>query len=278
MRAAAQIALFIVALLPATALAQAIELPSASQKARVEQRVGLTDFVVDYSSPGVKKRKIWGELVPYDKPWRAGANQPTKLTASRDFTFGGTAVKAGTYSVFMIPGKATWAVILNSDVTANQESRDAAKDVAKVSVKPQALAAPRERLLYLFEDAQNDRVSFDLEWERIRIRVPITLDTKAQVTAAIDKAVGELWVPHFVSARYLFDAGEVDRAVTFVDKSVAIQSTWRNEWLRAQILIKKGNKAEALAAANRALQHGKGDTVFEQFVKADLQKTIAGWK
>src|SRR4051812_31675087 len=95
-----------VALLSPVAAAQAvIETPSPSPKARVEQRVGVTDVAIDYSSPGVKARKIWGELVPYDKVWRAGANAPTKLTVSRDFTFGGAAVKAGSYSVFMTPGK-----------------------------------------------------------------------------------------------------------------------------------------------------------------------------
>src|SRR6266571_3687755 len=89
------------ALLSRTAAAQAvIETPAPSPKARVEQRVGITDLSIDYSSPGVKGRKIWGEVVPYDKIWRAGANAPTKLTASRDFTFGGAAVKAGSYAVF----------------------------------------------------------------------------------------------------------------------------------------------------------------------------------
>src|SRR5512144_933686 len=92
------------------------ELPSLSPKARVEQRVGITDVSIDYSSPGVKGRKIWGEVVPYDKVWRAGANAPTKLTVSRDFAFGGTQVKAGSYSVFVTPGKKTWTVALNTDL------------------------------------------------------------------------------------------------------------------------------------------------------------------
>src|SRR5688572_8107246 len=105
-------------MLGATAFAQAaLEVPAASPKAKVEQRVGITDFTVDYSSPGVKKRKIWGALVPFDKPWRMGANAATKLTASRDFTFGGKAMKAGTYALYTIPGKASWAVILNSNAT-----------------------------------------------------------------------------------------------------------------------------------------------------------------
>src|SRR5215468_6614573 len=86
-------ALIAIAAAPRSAAAQGMtELPAPSPKARVEQRVGITDVSIDYSSPGVKGRKIWGEVVPYDKVWRAGANAPTKLTVSRDFAFGGTAV------------------------------------------------------------------------------------------------------------------------------------------------------------------------------------------
>ena len=81
------------------------ELPQPSPKARVEQRVGLTDFAVAYSSPGVKGRPIWGELVPYGELWRSGANAATTLQASRDFTFGGVRVPAGTYALYTIPGK-----------------------------------------------------------------------------------------------------------------------------------------------------------------------------
>ena len=271
-------ALLAVPLSARTAAAQAIEIPQASPHARVEQRVGLTDFVVDYSSPGVKGRKIWGDVVPYDKVWRAGANAATKLTASRDFTIGGTLLKAGTYSLFITPTKAKWTVLVNSDPNVGAPDHDDKKDVARVAVTPAALPAPRERLAYQFSDTQDDRTTLDLEWERVRIRVPITVDTKAQVTAAIDKATGEAYRPHSSAASYYLAAGELDRALAFADKSIAIQSTWRNEWLRAQILGKKGKKADATAAANRALTLGKTDPVFEDNVKADVNKAIAGWK
>jgi hypothetical protein len=263
---------------PIASAQPAFDLPAASLKARVEQRVGITDVSIDYSSPGVKGRKIWGELVPYDKVWRAGANAATKLTVSRDFKFGGTAVKAGSYSLFMTPGKAQWTVRLNTDLEASQENHDAKKDIATVTIKPAALPALRERLRYTLDDPQDASVTVNLEWERVRVAVPIAIDTPAMVNASIEKAVGEAWLPAFRAANYLFNNKEVDRALGYVDQSIAIKSTWRNEWLRAQVLQKKGNKAEAMAAAGRAQELGKGDEVFEKFVKADLQKTVAGWK
>src|ERR1044071_1193342 len=249
-----------------------------SPKARGEQRVGVTDVSIDYSSPGVKARKIWGDVVPYDKVWRAGANAPTKLTVSRDFTFGGTAVKAGSYSLFVTPGKKTWTVALNTDLAATQDSHDDKNDVAKVAVQPAALPALRERLIYLFSDTQDDRANLDLEWERVRIRVAIAIDTKAAVTASIEKAIAAVWQPHATAANYYFNAGDLVKAAALIDKSIAIESNWRNEWLRAQIQGKKGNKVEATASANRALALGKGDANFEQNVQPNIVKALAGWK
>jgi Protein of unknown function (DUF2911) len=272
-------ALLAIPLTTSLASAQALDLPQPSPRARVEQRVGVTDLSLDYSSPGIKGRKVWGTLVPYAKVWRAGANAATKLTVSRDFTFGGTAVKAGAYSIFVTPAaKGPWTVHLNSDPAAPADEHDPKKDVAKVTVTPAALPAPRERLLYLFTDSTDDRTSLDLEWERVRIRVPITVDTKAHVAAAIDKATGDAYRPHAAAANYYLNAGDLDRALAMVDRSIAIQSTWRNEWLRAQILGKKGKKADATAAANRALTLGKGDQVFDKFIKPEVDKAMAGWK
>ena len=256
----------------------ALELPQPSLKARVEQRVGITDVSVDYSSPGVKGRKIWGDVVPYDKVWRAGANAPTKLTVSRDFTFGGMPVKAGSYAVYVTPSKKVWTVVLNTDLTSNQDTYDTKNDVAHAQVTPQALPAPRERLVYVFSDTQDDRSNLDLEWERVRIRVPVTIDTRALVTAGLDKAMAAAWQPHATSASYFLEIGDLARALAAADKSIAIESTWRNEWLRAQIQGKKGNKAEASASANRALALGKGDANFERNVQPTITKALAGWK
>jgi hypothetical protein len=262
----------------AAAAQPAIETPAPSPKARVEQRVGITDVSIDYSSPGVKGRKIWGEVVPYDKVWRAGANAPTKLTVSRDFAFGGTQVKAGSYSVFITPGKKSWTVALNTDLNATQDSHDDKNDVAHVAVTPATLPALRERLIYLFSDTQDDRTDLDLEWERVRIRVAITIDTRGAVTAGIEKALAAAWQPHATAAGYYFNAGDLAKAIALIDKSIAIESNWRNEWLRARIEGKKGNKAEATASANRALALGKGDANFEQNVQPDILKALAGWK
>jgi len=267
------------ALVTTTALAQAPEIPAPSPKAKVEQRVGLTDFAVDYSSPGVKGRKIWGSLVPLNEPWRTGANAATKLTASRDFTFGDKAVPAGTYSLVTIPGASTWTVILNKKLDLGGTSEyDPKDDVARVDVAPRT-AGPRERLAFLFSDTTDETTRLDLEWESLRVSVPIKVDTKSQVRTGIDKSLGDAWRPHFAAGRYLYDTGgDLDTALGYLDTSIGIKSTWWNNWWRAQALAKKGRTADAVAAGEKALQIGKGDNTFEQFFKADVEKAVGDWK
>ena len=266
-------------LVSSAALAQAPELPAPSPKAKVEQRVGLTDFTVDYSSPAVKGRKIWGGLVPLNEPWRTGANAATKLTASRDFTFGDKPVPAGTYSIVTIPGASTWTVILNKKLDLGGTSQyDQKDDVARVDV-PAATAGPRERMTFLFSETTDDATRLDLEWESLRVSVPIKVDTKAQVRAGIDKSIGDAWRPHFAAGRYLLDTGgDLDTALGYLDTSIGIKPTWWNNWIRAQILAKKGRSADAVVAAQKALDLGKNDEAFQNFFKADVEKSVADWK
>ena len=264
----------------ASAVAQSVpELPQPSPKARVEQRVGLTDLTIDYSSPALKGRKIWGELVPYDRPWRTGANAATKLSASGSFTFGGKSVPAGTYALYTIPGKSTWTVALNTSTEAwGNDGYDVKKDVARVQVTPAASGA-RERLTFLFSNTTDSSTQIDLEWEKLRVSVPLTVDTKAQALANISDAVESGWRPYWSSARYLLDnGGDLDKALQFIDQSIAIKPNWMNYWVRAQILEKKGRAQEAVATAEKTVQLGSGDRTFESYYKADVTKSLSGWK
>jgi hypothetical protein len=255
------------------------ELPAPSPKARVEQTVGVTQLSVDYSSPGVKGRTIWGGLVPYDKPWRTGANAATKLTSNKDFTFAGKAVPAGSYALYTIPTKASWTVILNSSSENwGTNGYDPKKDVARVTLKPEAIPS-RERLTFIFSNTTDDGTRLDLEWEKVRLSIPIQVDTKKLVLANIESALGGAWRPHFASARWLLENnGDLDQAMGYVDTSIAVKPTWWNNWIKAQILAKKGQAAAAVASAQKAQELGKGDQVYEGFFKEEVAKAITGWK
>ncbi len=88
-----------------------INTPAPSPSQKIEQKVGLTDVTLEYSRPGMKGRTIFGDLIPFDKVWRTGANQNTKITFSTDVTIDGKALKKGTYAVYTKPGKQSWDVI-----------------------------------------------------------------------------------------------------------------------------------------------------------------------
>jgi hypothetical protein len=255
------------------------ELPQASPNASVMQQVGLTKFTVTYSSPGVKGRTIWGEVVPYDQLWRTGANLATQLEATRDFTFGGAKVPAGTYALYTIPGKTNWTVILNKNPNAGgTRGYDEKNDVARISVTPTQSPA-RERLTFLFANTTDDSTRLDLEWDTLRVSVPLKVETAQQAMTNIDKALADAWRPHFASARYLLDSGgDLKTALGYIDTSIAIKSTWWNNWVKAQILAKQGKKAEAVVAAEQAQKLGQGDEVYEGFFKEQVGKSIADWK
>jgi hypothetical protein len=259
--------------------AQAADLPQPSPHARAEQHVGLGDFSIDYSSPAVKGRTIWGGLVPYDKPWRTGANAATKLTASQEFSFGGKKIPAGSYALYTVPSKASWSVVLNSSLEAwGNDGYDAKKDVARVTVKAEP-TDNHERLQFTFDDTSDDGTQLTLAWEKLRVRIPISVDTKTQVKQNIDKSLAEVWRPHFTAARYLLDNnGDLEQALGYIDQSIAIKSTWWNNWVRAQILHKKGRAPDAVASADKAISLGKGDRVFEGYFKADVTKAVSEWK
>jgi hypothetical protein len=254
------------------------ELPAPSPGAKVSQRVGLTDISVDYSSPGVKGRKIWGELVPNDKVWRTGANAATKITFSRDVTIGGKPVPAGTYGVVTIPTASTWTVMLSKDthVLEGGKAYDEKEEAARATVTPTAIPQ-RERLVFVFGNTTDEGTSLDLEWEKLRVSLPITVDTTKQVMANV-KDLENAWRNHAFAARYLAETSkDYDAALKLVDTSLGIQVAWLNSWIKADILAKKGKYAEARKHAQTAWDLGqKNPDSF--FFKDQVSKALTEWK
>ena len=172
----------------ASALAQAtLTLPDASPAATVSQTVGLTDITIAYHRPAVNKRKIWGELVPYDEVWRAGANENTTITfSSSAFAVGGKTLAAGTYGLHMIPTEKDWTVIFSNMSTAwGSFSYDQKEDAVRFTVTPKP-ADFEERLEYRFEDPTDNGATVVLQWEKLAVSFPITVDSKAVVFASIE--------------------------------------------------------------------------------------------
>ena len=262
----------------APAGAQQLDLPRPSPSAKIMRQVGLTDITVEYSSPAVKKRKIWGGLVPYDKLWRTGANASTKVTFSKDVTVGGQAVPAGTYSLLTIPAAKAWTVILNKDagLGGNMDGYKQEQDVIRVSATPRAIAH-QEYLNFAFGNLTDEAASLDLQWDKVQVSLPIKTLTAQQARQNIERTLGGLWRVYANAARYMKDQKEYDTALKYIDQSLAMKEDWFNTWSKAEILAAKGDRQQALALAQKADELGnKNPGGF--FFAADVKKALTEWK
>lgn len=269
-----------IALGASAAAAQQLPLPAPSPRATVTQTVGITEVSVDYSSPGLRGRKPFGaakdSLVPFGQLWRAGANAATKVTFSRDAVVADKPVPAGTYSLFFIPNAKSWTVVLNKNKDASNQSYDEKQDLLRFEAKPDK-APKRERLTYLFANTTDDATRIDMEWDEIRVSIPVKVDTAAHTAAVIEQHVDANWRPLANAARYYADtAKDAQRAIELIDASIAVKATWFNLWVKAQILANGGNFKDAYPLAEKAYELGNKDSYF--FWKADVEKALADWK
>jgi hypothetical protein len=255
-----------------------LDLPRPSPSSKVSQVIGLTEVTVDYSSPAVKGRAIWGGLVPYDQMWRTGANQATKITFSRDVTFGDKPVPAGTYALFTIPAKGKWTVILNKKAEQSGTAREYKADLDLVRFQVHAKPAPfRERMAFLFSDFNDDKGTLDLEWEKLRVSIPIKVSTEEQALANINKSIDGAWRIYANAARYLGETKkDYDTALKYVDLSLGLKEDWFNLWIKATLLAGKGKTKDAIALGDKAYALGQKADFF--FLEAEVKKTLAEWR
>lgn len=137
--------------------------------------IGKDSVKINYHSPGVRKRVIWGGLVPYEEVWVTGAHDATTIEVAKAFSVGGKEVPAGKYALFTIPGEEEWIVIINKHWKQHLASEyDEKDDVLRVKVKPSA-HAHTERLQYFIEPAKGNTGKIAIAWEKIRIEFPVTI-------------------------------------------------------------------------------------------------------
>jgi len=237
--------------------AKKIEFPQASSAASVKERVGVTDVSVEYSRPNARERKIFGGLVPYGQVWRTGANAATKITFSTDVKLGGTAVPAGSYALFTIPGEAEWTVIL-SKVTEEWGSYayDPKDDQARVKVKPVAMAEPLETMTIGVQDIRSGKANLVIAWEKTKVPVPIDTDLVAKIKPQIEAAMagGGDKKPYFAAAMFYYE-NDLDMKLAKEWIEAAAKKQPDAVWIayrKGLILKKAGDKEGALAAAQQA--------------------------
>lgn len=254
-------ALFLVSAFSASAQ---LSVPQNSQHSSVSQTIGTTTITVDYHRPGVKGRTIWGGLVPYDSPWRMGANQATTISFSDAVKVGGKDVPAGKYSFFAIPARDKWTVIINKDPNQwGAYGYDQSKDQTRVEVAP--VTAPHtEWMRFTIDPVSPSTANVTLNWDKLSLSLPIEVDVAKIVWSKIDSTLAGSYEQ---AAGFALERGErLGEGLSWIDRSIAAEETTFNLWTKARILQKMGRAREAMPFIERSVARGRADKVPPDFM------------
>jgi hypothetical protein len=253
-----------------------MELPRLSPNATVSQIIGITKVSVDYYRPGVKERVIWGDLVPYDEMWRTGANRATLVSFDTDVMVAGKEIKKGTYSLFTIPTTGDWTVILNANAELwGTGGYEQAKDVLRFIVTP-ASAPFTERMMFYFDDLKDDAAALVLQWEKLKLQIPIQVKVNDIVMGEINEFVN--WQMPYRAAGYLLEQDmDLMQGQKLLDASMVLEENYWNNALQARYLMKKGYKKEAVIAMEKALKMGS-EMERKPFNYGEMEEMLKEWK
>ncbi|MCB0427053.1 MAG: DUF2911 domain-containing protein [Mangrovimonas sp.] len=268
--------LFAVALCLSFTFQAQVTTPQPSPFSKVEQKVGLTDITLEYSRPGVKGRKIFGDLVPFGKLWRFGANKNTTITFSDAFTFAGQNVKAGSYAIYAIPGESLWEIYLYSDTNnwGNPETWDESKVVAIAKVEAYPVPFNVETFTLDINNISNGGGTLEMIWEKTYLAVPIEVPTDDKVLASINDALnGTPTSNDYYSAAvyYLQENKDMKQAKEWIDKAIGMEEKPQFWKLRQQSLIyaKDGDTKGAIEIAKKSLEAAK-EAGNDDYVKLNM--------
>ncbi len=260
------------------ALAQQPKLPRPSPAASVSQTIGVTDVTIHYGRPGVKDRKVWGELVPYGEVWRTGANESTTITFSTAVKVEGHELPAGTYGLQTIPAADQWTLVLSKDVEVGGGfNYKPENDAMRATVKPMP-AEHRERLAFDFDDVTDNSAKVVLHWEKIR--VPFTVEVDTPKLAVTGLRSGLRWQSFVQAATWCIQADTcLDDASRWLDAAVALDANFATQRAKALLLAKQNDFKGAAAWGEKALAAAKAAATPPQPQQvADLEKSVADWK
>lgn len=245
--------------------AQNLTTPQPSPTQTVKQNFGVGSIELSYSRPGKKGRKVMGDLVPFGKVWRTGANAATTLNFSDDVNIGGTDIKAGKYGLLTIPEADKWTIIISKDVNVNSPSAyKSENDVVRLKADVTKLPYSIENFTINFANITGSSCNLEMMWENTYVQFAISAPTDSKVMKQIDDIMNKDNKPYFAAASYYYDNGkDLNQALAWVNKAVeANKEAYWMTLLKARIHLKLGDKAAAKAAATTTVDlatKGKND-------------------
>jgi len=260
------------------AFAQSLTTPQPSTTQTIKQNFGLSSIELSYSRPNMKGRDVMGDLVPFGKVWRTGANNATILTFGDDVTIGTKLVTAGKYGLLTMPGKDSWVLIITKqlDVTSPSAYKEES-DVVRVTVPATTIKDKVETFTIQFGNVKSNSCSLDLMWENTAVSLPISTDVDTKVMKQIENIMTKDNLPYFNAGMYYMDNNkDLNQALTWFNK--AVDQNPKAYWIqhqKANCLAKLGKKTEAVAAATKSLELAT-EAKNSDYVKLneDLLKTL----
>lgn len=258
-----------------------VKVPQASPKSTLIQTVGLTNVEIEYSRPSAKGRVIFGDLVPFGKVWRTGANANTTIAFSDDVVISDTTLKKGKYALYVSPKADEWEIFFytTTDNWGTPEKWDDAKVALKVNAKTEILNRNVETFTIGINNTDNNYAHLELSWEKTLVALKFEVPTHKIANASIDKVLsGPSAADYFSAAQYYFQSnGDLSKALAYVTKAYDMHEK-KPYWyarLKSQIQAKLGDKKGAIETAKVSLAGAQAENN-QDYVKMNLD-SIAEW-
>lgn len=249
-------------------LSAQFEPPRVSPQASVQQTFGYTTITINYSRPSVHNRKIWGALVPYDKVWRAGANEATTIQFTTDVMIAGNKVAAGIYSLFMIPAEDKWTIILNTESKIWGLSHKPENDYLRFTVLP-AQSRYCEQLQYCFTEVTDASCLVSMNWENLQVSFVVTSDLASQAYIRMKEAINKNpQDPTVYNSCVKFAAEKevfLNEALDWADKAILYGGGYVSYFFKAKILFAQKQYVEALRTIEKCREVGRTDKNWDSF-------------
>lgn len=260
-----------------TAGAQQLKVPAASPTQTLKQNFALSEITIEYSRPSVKGRVIFGDLVPYGKMWRTGANNATKITFGSDVQVEGKPVAAGTYALYTIPAIDSWDVMLYKNLELGGDVNDykTEDELLRFKVKPTSMSTKVETFTINVAEITSTSANIELMWDKTRVAFKVTAEIDTAIMKNIESSLKADTRPYYQAANYYYDSNkDMNQALEWVSK--AIEQNPKRYWvvhLKAKILVKMKDYKGAITAAEQSLALAKEDKN-DDYVKMN-EKLIA---
>ena len=260
------------------ATAAQVRMPAPSPTQTLKQEFGISNIELTYSRPSAKDRKIYGDLVPFNKLWRTGANAATKIVFKDAVEMGGKKVDTGTYVLYTIPGVDSWEVILNKGLTNwGIDGYKETEDVVRFKVEPMKNKDKVETFTMQFTDVLPESCKLEILWEKTVVAIPIKTNFKDKVRAQINEAMQTDKKPYWQAAQFYNEYDKnLPKALENVSK--AAEANDKAFWIllyKAKIQKEMGDNAGAMATSKKSEAVAK-EAKNDDYVKMnqDLQKTL----